>query len=62
MPLPQSTARELPATSDLLIIDTRVPLETVLSALAQAGLNVINNRTGKLVVTQRPEDFKAAHT
>ena len=49
-----------PQFSDLVRLDARVPLERLLKALSEAGLTVINDRTGKLVITCHPEDFKAS--
>jgi hypothetical protein len=50
----------IPPTSDLLVIDARLALPPLLRTLAQAGYTVINNRRGQLVITERPDDFKAA--
>lgn len=50
-----------PATSDLLIVDERLPLMPLIRALAEAGYTVINDRTGRLVITQRPADFRSSH-
>ena len=46
-----------PATSDLVLVDDRVALLPLFRALAQAGFSVINDRKGRLIVTDRPEDF-----
>lgn len=50
----------IPPTSDLLAVDARIRLSPLLRTLADAGYTVINNRSGQLVITERPEDFKAA--
>jgi hypothetical protein len=52
--------RAQPAGSDLLIIDERVPLAPLIKALSDGGFTTINNRSGKLVVTYWPEDYRAA--
>lgn len=48
-----------PPTSDLLAVDARIALPPLLRTLADAGYTVINNRSGQLVITERPQDFKA---
>ena len=52
--------RAQPTASGLLVVDERVPLAPLIKALGDSGFTVINDRTGKLVVTYWPEDFRAA--
>ena len=47
-----------PAASSLLVVDERVPLAPLIEALGDSGFTVINDRTGKLVVTYWPDDFR----
>lgn len=54
--------RAQPAASSLMVVDERVPLAPLIKALADAGFTVINDRTGKLIVTYWPEDFRATVT
>lgn len=52
--------RSQPAASSLLVVDSRIPLEPLIRALSDGGFTVINDRSGKLVVTFWPEDFRTA--
>lgn len=57
-PPPPFLRAELPGLSDFVLIDTRVPLPPLFKLLAANGYTIINNRDGKLVVTQHPDDFR----
>jgi hypothetical protein len=46
-----------PATINLVVVDARLSFGRLLRVLADAGYSVINNRTGRLVITERPQDF-----
>lgn len=45
--------------SDLVLVDKRVSLNLLIKVLSDGGLTVINDRTGKLMVTCWPEDFRS---
>lgn len=47
-----------PPASDLIVIDARVPLNGLLKALSDGGFAVINDRSGRLVVTHWPQDYR----
>ena len=51
--------RSQPASSSLLVVDERVPLAPLIKALGDSGFTIINDRTGKLVVTYWPEDYRS---
>ncbi len=51
--------RAQPKSSDLLVVDERVPLAPLIRALGDAGFAVINGRTGKLVVPCWTADFSS---
>lgn len=51
-------AEPQPRVTDILVVDERVPLIRLFKALAEAGYSVINNRGGKLVITENPADFR----
>ena len=48
-----------PPASDLIVIDARVPLNSLIKTLSDGGFTVINDRTGKLVITCWPADYRA---
>lgn len=50
--------RAQPIASDLLVVDQRVPLAQLIKAMSDSGFTVINDRTGRLVVTLWPQDYR----
>lgn len=51
-----------PSTTDLLVVDERLPLIPLFQTLAAGGYTVINDRHGRLVITRQPEDWRAEGT
>lgn len=56
--VPAFLAKQIPATTEIMVVDTRVPLRKLLESLTQAGFHVVASKDGRLVVTEQPEDFR----